>query len=389
MRINIVSPEFPPAIGGVETYAFEFTRELAKRGHEVTVLTQRHPAGEATLPGVEVHPVLSLRRNLDRRMLSDHPADVWHAMSASYAWLALEGLPTVVTVHGNDFLRPHMPTAKHDLRAHPLLWRLARHEPAWLKPFWRWRTRAMMKRALPRALHIVANSRFTEQALLARHPACRGLTSVGYVGVAEQFFSVEHRPRSNDAARLLTVCRISEPRKNVDAVIRALAMLKDRHAFRYTIVGDGHNRGRLEALVAELGLQQRVIFTGFLSQEALLQAYSEADLFVLTSSLLPGSHEGFGIVYLEAAASGVPSLAARLAGAAEAISEGRSGMFVETPTVDGIAAALQGFLAGELRFEARACREFAREFSWRRIVDHTLPYYAHAIEDPLRPRYGT
>ena len=58
MHIAIVSPEFPPDIGGVETYAREFVTELARRGHDVTVFTVRHPQGEVALPGVRIEPVL-------------------------------------------------------------------------------------------------------------------------------------------------------------------------------------------------------------------------------------------------------------------------------------------------------------------------------------------
>ena len=85
--------------------------------------------------------------------------------------------------------------------------------------------------------------------------------------------------------------------------------------------------------------------------------------------LLYRSHEGFGIVYLEAAASGVPSLAARLAGAVEAIDEGRSGFFVEQPDVTSISNAITRFLSGEVNMDAEECRNFARNFSWVRVAD--------------------
>ena len=169
--------------------------------------------------------------------------------------------------------------------------------------------------------------------------------------------------------------RLSEPRKNVDRVLHALARLKDRHAFRYTVVGDGHDRLRLERLAGELQLADRVRFTGFVSREELLALYAHSDLMVLASGVSRDSHEGFGIVYLEAAASGVPSLAARLAGAAEAIDEGKSGMYVEEVTIEALAEALARFLARQVRFESEACRNFARGFSWARVVDHAMQYY--------------
>jgi phosphatidylinositol alpha-1,6-mannosyltransferase len=128
-----------------------------------------------------------------------------------------------------------------------------------------------------------------------------------------------------------------------------------------------------------------VRFLGRVGEQELLRAYGEADLFVLTASILPGSHEGFGIVYLEAAASGLPSLAARQAGAAEAVDDGVSGMFVESPDAESVEAALRRFFEGSWRFDAQACRNFAARFRWPRVVDTVLPYYDGApppLPDP-------
>jgi phosphatidylinositol alpha-1,6-mannosyltransferase len=233
-----------------------------------------------------------------------------------------------------------------------------------------------VRRSLSRARHIIANSRFTERVLLERISACRGRTSVGFVGVGAHFFDVVRQPTTDGISRLLTVSRLSEPRKNVDRVLHALSRLMDRHDFRYTIVGDGHDRARLEQLAGDLQLGQRVRFTGFVNRAELLDIYAHSDLMVLASGVTRDSHEGFGIVYLEAAASGVPSLAARVGGAAEAVHEGTSGMYVEEPTVDAIADALSRFLGGQIRFDPEACRNFARRFTWARVVDHSLQYYS-------------
>lgn len=375
MHIAIVSPEFPPDIGGIETYSYEFTRELATRGHQITVFTCRHAAGEVELPGVTVHPLLRLRRSLDSPALAPFSAEVWHVMNAAYSWLALEGRKTVISVHGNDFLRPYLPVATPDFGRLPLVWRWTRSTPGWLKTWGFWRTTRLVRQALPHAHHLITNSRYTERALLEQYPQCRGKTSVGFVGVGAHFFDVPRQPATDGIPRFITVCRLSEPRKNVDRVLQALAPLKESHAFRYTVIGDGSDRPRLERLASELGLADRVDFTGFIARNELLGHYSRADLFVLASSIIPGSFEGFGIVYLEAAASGVPSVAARQAGAAEAVGEGKSGFFVEQPEVEQLRAALQRFLKGEATFKFEACRAFAREFSWAKVVDHALFWY--------------
>lgn len=375
MHVSVVSPEFPPAIGGVETYAVEYCKALVALGHRVTVHTLRHRQGEVRIDGIEVLPNLRMRWHEDRRTLAGFKADAWHAMNAACAWLAVDRPELVVSVHGNDFLRPYYPLAQIDWKRIPFAWHLAHRQPGWLRPYWVERTARLMARTLPKARHILSNSRFTEQALLQRIPACAGRTSVAYVGVAEKFFGIHRMAAEDGVTHLLTVCRLSEPRKNVEAVLRALARLQ-AFRFRYTVVGDGADRPRLVALATELGIADRVEFAGFVTEAVLQSHYARADLFILASSIIPDSHEGFGIVYLEAAASGVPSLAARLAGAAEAVEEDVSGMFVEEPTVDALEQALRRFLSGSCRFDADVCRDFARRFTWQKVVEHALPHYA-------------
>lgn len=375
MHIAVVSPEFPPVIGGVETYAYEYCKALVVLGHRVTVYTRRHLHGPPRIEGIDVKPILRMRLHEDRRALAGEKADAWHAMNAACAWL-VEGHPgLVVSVHGNDFLRPYYPLVQPDWKRLPGGWWIEPRQPRWLRPLWINRTAWMMQRDLPKARRILANSQYTEQALLTRLPACAGRTSVGYVGVAEKFFGIERQTQPDGIKHLLTVCRLSEPRKNVESVLRALAKLRGDFNFRYAIIGDGVDRARLQALTDDLGLADRVEFAGFVSEAELHAHYAQADLFILASSIIPNSHEGFGIVYLEAAASGVPSLAARLAGAAEAVEENASGMFVEEPTTDAIESALRQFLNGSMHFDSGACRNFARRFTWRRVVECALPYY--------------
>lgn len=368
LRIGLITSEFPPDHGGVETYAWQLVQELGRRpGLQVTVYTPHKSASVTPPPGVTLKPFLRSSIGLDWPRLKDEPIDVWHALSACHAWIAAKNRPTVVSVHGNDFLAPY-PVTAYPALALPGLWRLRRWIWHNLNPLWQDATRRMLSRALPRAAAIMANSRYTADVLLQRYPACTDKVHVAWVGVDPAFFEVQRAPKTS-VPHLLTVCRLTEPRKNVAQVLHALAALKGRFEFEYTVAGEGALRQELERLADSLGLGARVHFSGRVSDEALRDLYARADLFVLTASIVPGSHEGFGIVYLEAAASGVPSLAARLAGAAEAVADGRSGFFVDTPDIASIRTALARYLAGEIRFDAETCRDFARGFDWKRIAD--------------------
>lgn len=375
MHIGIVTSEFPPDIGGVETYAFEFAKALSKLGHQVTVLVHvRHKA--TSEPGIDVHPVLRFSRRLDRTTLKNYEVDAWHVMNAAHSWLSLETVkPVIVSIHGNDFLNPYPLTGNPAFSELGPFWRLAKI----IKPLeirlGKILTPLYMRKALPKARVILSNSRYTEEVFLTRFPRCAGKTLVAQVGVSQDFLNRPLHKPDHPLPHLLTVSRLSEPRKNVDKVIKALSLLKDRLDFNYTVIGEGSYKTELEELSKQLGIADRVFFTGKLPMQEVIDAMMNADLFILPSSTLPDSHEGFGIVYLEAAACGTPSLATRQAGAVEAIEDGVSGFFVEQPSVENIQFALKRFLSGELSFEAEQCRHFAETFTWNRVVDKALPFY--------------
>lgn len=376
MHIAIVAPEFPPEIGGMQTYAAEFARELVQRGHQVTVFTRRRHEPQASLPGVRVEGVLQGHLGPDLAHLRRHRADAWHVMNTAYAWVALYFSPTVVSVHGNDFLRPYIQVGEPDLLALPGAWRFPRLQRAVARAIGAWRTPRLIGRGLERATQILANSRYTETVFLQHHPALRGSTRAAMVGVGADYLRDVPARAVKQVPRLISVTRLSERRKNVDLVLRALARIAPHCPFHYTVVGDGNQRAELEALASSLGIARQVEFAGFLPASELRARLASSSLFVLTAGINPASHEGFGIAYLEANACGTPTLAARLAGAAEAVEDGVSGFFTRELTEEALADALESFLSGRVRFDAAACRAFAARFTWAAVVDQALPWYA-------------
>ncbi|MBU2571544.1 MAG: glycosyltransferase family 4 protein [Gammaproteobacteria bacterium] len=375
MHIGIVTSEFPPDIGGVETYAVEFAKALAEIGYRVSVFVHFRHAPVA-LPGIEVFPVLQFSRRIDRLTLQQYPVDAWHVMNAAHSWLSLDtDKPVVVSIHGNDFLNPY-PLTGRPAFARSALWRFSKL----LRPLdirlGKLLTAHTMRQALPRTRIILSNSRYTEQVFLAKYPECEGKTLVAQVGVGQSFLESPLLSNNNAVPQLLTVSRLSELRKNVDKALEALSRLQTDFDFRYTVIGDGTFKADLEQLAQRFGLSEKVDFAGRLPIEQVIETMRHADLFILPSSILADSHEGFGIVYLEAAACGTPSLATRQAGAVEAIQEGESGFFVDEPTVDAIEIALKAFLQGDIRFAPENCRAFAENFTWRRVVQQALPFYS-------------
>jgi len=151
---------------------------------------------------------------------------------------------------------------------------------------------------------------------------------------------------------LLTVGRLVR-RKGHDVTLRALSLLDgSQPAIRYQVVGDGPERARLERLALELGISDRVDFQGYVSPDALDRAYREADLFVMVPRQEGGDTEGYGLVYLEAGARGLPVVGSRSAGAAEAVSPGVTGLRVDDPqSPSALASVLTQLVQDpELRF---------------------------------------
>lgn len=184
------------------------------------------------------------------------------------------------------------------------------------------------------------------------------------------------RPRQQEASDptapvLLSVSRLdaNDGYKGVDRMIEALpALVPCFPGLRYEIVGDGSDRPRLETLARTLGVSGHVLFLGRLPGAELAQAYARATLFAL-----PSTGEGFGIVYLEAAAFAKPSLAAREGGSAEVVEDGVTGRLVSRGEGSALASALEELLSrpDELeRFGSRARQRLEERFLYPTFRDN-------------------
>jgi glycosyltransferase involved in cell wall biosynthesis len=143
--------------------------------------------------------------------------------------------------------------------------------------------------------------------------------------------------------RMLTVARLarSEGYKGIDSAIRAFAKVSAAlPEARYDIIGQGDDRPRLEAVARECGVADRVVFHGRVSTEALAQAYRDCRFFVM-----PSAKEGFGIVFLEAAVFGRPSIAGNHGGSPEVVADEREGYLVTHGDVDQLADRMRRLLA--------------------------------------------
>lgn len=370
-RLGLIAYEYPPLVGGMATYARAVAAYMRDQGWQVHVFANEN--SDNTDDGITVHPILTTDLARDLPRLARFDVDLWHSVNFGYAPLALLKRPFVLTVHGNDFLNPWVRFTMDRL---PLLWRASGFMGR------RSVRRAMYPFALRCVDHVLTCSRFSARRFRAEYPSTGPLTVVPN-GVDPRFLFADHgaEPVSRHPGRLLTVCNLdtANQRKNVDGCLRAMAMLADRPNIEYWIVGDGPARPQLESLAAELGLADRVRFLGRVSDAELTQAYASSSLFVLVPRPSRADIEGFGIVYMEAAALGTPSLAGRYGGAPEAVADGVSGLFARDASPEAIAEALARFFSGELRFDPARVRQHAVNHTWPRVLARVERVYQQVL----------
>ncbi len=154
------------------------------------------------------------------------------------------------------------------------------------------------------------------------------------------------RYRLQDSTVLMTVARLwsGDIYKGVDVTIRALPKIVPTVPnLKYLVIGRGDDQPRLANLAQDLGVADRVIFAGFVPTEELVDHYRVADAYIMPSQ------EGFGIVYLEAMACGLPVLSGDADGSADPLQDGRLGWRVPHRDPGAVAAACSELLAGKDR----------------------------------------
>ncbi len=182
------------------------------------------------------------------------------------------------------------------------------------------------------------------------------------------------RARLGLADRPVVVC-VSRlvPRKGQDVLLRALPAVRRRVPdAALLLVSDGPYRSRLERLVRDTGMSRDVVLTGAVPEEELAAHYAAGDVFAMPCRTRRGGLdvEGFGIVYLEAAATGLPVLAGRSGGAPDAVRDGETGFVVDGRDVEAVAERLttlltESALAATMGRAGRAWVE--RQWGWDHV----------------------
>ncbi len=371
-RVLVVTNDFPPRFGGVQQYVANLVARLPSERVAVLAPTwagaRAHDAGLA-FP-VERHPSTflwpdgALARRV-RDLAAEHGAEVvlfghGFPLPLLAPGLAAHGIPSVVLTHGAEVWIARSPALG-----------------------------AAFRRGLGGAAAVTAISRYTARALAPSIPPGAAF-SLLWPAVDERRFApspaaaVAARARLGLGGRPMVLC-VSRlvPRKGQDVLIRAMKDLCRLVPEAVLVVaGDGPDRPRLLRL-AEEAPPSSVAFAGAPSDEELPGLYGACDVFAMPCRSRWGGLEveGFGIVYLEAAAAGKPVVAGRSGGAGEAIEDEGTGLLVEGREPKAVALALARLLsepgaaarmggAGRARVEA--------DYTWDRQAARLVRVLAEA-----------
>ena len=247
------------------------------------------------------------------------------------------------------------------------------------------RVRLMLSTLVPmsvrRAARVIAISAFTRQDLVTRYGIVEEKISVIHLAAGPAFRVLDDAgrqrlPEGVSEPYVLAVGNL-EPRKNLARLIEAFAAVAREPGVSAKLVLVGKSKGQtasLARLVAQHGLRERVVFTGFVDEDQLVLLYNRAALFIY-----PSLYEGFGLPPLEAMACGCPVVASNVTAIPEVL--GDAALLVDPTSVSAMAEAMRDVLkrdelARDLR--ARGLRQVAR-YSWAHAAQQTREVYADAI----------
>lgn len=374
MKICLVNSYYPPWIGGAETYVSSIAKGLKKRGHDVTVYCSERPLhyGESFEDGIRVVRMRTPFRVYGTPIAVVPPGllteryDVIHAnfpgpyLASISAWIAkATNTPAILTWH-NDL--PSVASFAGILvKMHD------RMSGSYLDIY---------KRIIATTTVYSRNSntlrQYSNKVVVIQNgvDTSRFNPSVSGDSVRERYGLGQSK-----VALFVGALTTWHAYKGVDVLIRSFKKIcESRTDAKLLIVGGGELTDQYKSLARDLGITSSVIFAGKIDEEELPSYYAASDFAVLPSK---DSSEGFGLVLLEAMATGKGVIGSRVGGVVEVIRDGYNGMLVEPNNIEELARAMQFLFKddGMRLLMGRYGRMFAESSDWNSVVQRVESLY--------------
>lgn len=387
LRILIGADTFAPDVNGAARFAERLAAGLVERGHEVHVMapaaSRKHGSWKEVHEGQEItaHRLYSWRwyphdwlrfalpwriKQNSARILDRVQPDVVHFQSHIIVGrgLSVEAQKRGIRIVGTNHM---MPENMLEFSLIPKAWQEWAVGLAW---------KAAM-RSFSRAESVTTPTRRAAD-FLERATGLRGVHAIS-CGIDAHKYAPNWEPRTEN--RIIFVGRVTHE-KHIDVLLNAVTRLPDDLDVKVEIVGGGDQKRNLEHLATELGIADRVTFTGYVTDEELREAYHRASVLAM-----PSIAELQSIVTMEAMASALPVVAADAMALPHLVHDGENGYLFEPGDAEDLAAKLRVVLEAEpteyRRMQEESLRLIAAHDIQRTITTFENLYRGKPVTDPV------
>jgi phosphatidyl-myo-inositol dimannoside synthase len=380
MAYILLAGDFPPSVGGIQTYHSSLARALVALGRPVHVIATEQP-GAAEYDRTCPHPVLRVSTAGGKLPTARRMREAALALAGSLS----QPLRGIVATKWS----PEGPAADRAAAALHVPWGVFGHDREFILHGanllkWAVQTYCLRRADVCFAISHYAAGNFRRGGAPAnriRMVGC-GIEANDYLPDADRATALREALNLGDRPAILTVARLV-PRKGHLTVLEALPqVIATCGPVAYLISGDGEHEPVLREAVSRLGLQDTVHFLGRTPHEDLRGLYTLAAVMVMPSYDLPGKPtEGFGLTFLEANCCGTAVIGSRTGGIPDAIAEGVTGLLVPPRDPAAVAEALIELLSNPARARQMglAGQRRARErFRWDLVAQRVDEAFTEA-----------
>ena len=380
---------FPPAPGGAETHVHSISKELVKRGHDVTVFTSDL---YTETPFVRLTEVPDTTDGVRVKRFRAHTmgGEMHYVLVPSLLWRSIREKVDVVHAHSYGYFHVNAAFLMRRLRGVPFVFTPHFH-PEW--SMWGGSKRKMLRRIYDRWLgscifdsadKIIGVSK-AEMSLMNGGRFAEGRTTIKPNGISPGDFDPppdgqlfrEHYGLGEKV--VLFVGRLAS-NKGLDTLVDSIpGVIAEHDDVKFVLVGQ--DEGMRESLLKKansLGVSDALVFTGHITDDRLFRsAFASSDVFVL-----PSEYEAFGIVLLEAMMCEKPCIASAVGGTSEAIVQDETGLLVEYGNAGKLAEMITGILSDPQRAKEmgkKGRERVLRKFTWGRVAREIEKVYEDLI----------
>jgi len=360
MKIAFLTRSLDPEFGGLDRYSFEVVSRVAGTpGYKVTALVEKKTSLDYDVQVLDRRvSIFALVKNIFSSAKYLRSQDIVHALDL-FPYGLIAALATIGS--GQRLFICGVGTESVVKLSHPLL-----------GPVLKW--------VYHRAEKVICISKYTKKRILEKAPDLKNLEVV-YLGIDYQKFST--LPEVSRKPHQIIGVGALKRRKGYHVSIEAVAKLVPKyHDLKYFIIGSQaivKFYKQLKDQVRKLGIEKNVVFLQDVPDRDLIKLYAESSVFVLTSVNIGQHFEGYGLVFLEAAAAGLPSVGTKNCGIEEAVMDNQTGLLVAQNDASATTHAIGKLLsdrnlAKEFSLNARG---YASQMTWDHTVSGYMKYYKH------------